>query len=103
MVCSHMLYISVCYKTLFTPTITITDRVDNITNILNICWTYIQFGMVTGVVTRVVTGVGERLQLNEWVVCDVVCVAEVLHNVCVCGGEMCTEVSLVLNIDGKLC
>ena len=29
MVCSHMLYISVCYKTLFTPTITITDRVDN--------------------------------------------------------------------------
>ena len=36
MVCSHMLYISVCYKTLFTPTITITDRIDNITSILNI-------------------------------------------------------------------
>ena len=29
MECSYMLYISVCYKTLFTPTITITDRINN--------------------------------------------------------------------------
>ena len=67
MVCSHMLYISVCYKTLFTPTITITDRVDNIINILNILLTYIKIVVVTGVrvVTRVVTGTGECLWLNE--------------------------------------
>ena len=67
MVCSHMLYISVCYKTLFTPTITITDRVDNIINILNILLTYIKIVVVTGVrvVTRVVTGTGECLRLFE--------------------------------------
>ena len=62
MVCSlHVIYFGLL-KTLFTPTITITDRIDNFT-VINICLAYIVFGVVTRV--GMVSGFDGGLELNE--------------------------------------